>query len=239
MSEWKITGDRLFDVSSFAENQDLDFYLALKEAYPEEDFLRYRMDVFAYMPLQDEFKLHGLDIKDLVGCFDLDENCIDRLCIALLKSISEYKRLQKGGETHIISRNKVIPFALIDYIIELILRATEWHNIGIVNTSFNILIRERLSGKDSPYRQAAEKKHKKHTAIVIAEQLIDYGKKPTFREISKIMGVQPSTVMRWFPDNEFETELKTWMATRSIRDGTWKRNMEIIAESEKRTKPST
>jgi hypothetical protein len=69
-----------------------------------------------------------------------------------------------------------------------------------------MLLRERLVGPNPAYHKAYEKREDRKAAIYIGAQLLVLSENCSIRRIAEIMGVEPSTVSRWFPNDELRLE---------------------------------
>ena len=69
-----------------------------------------------------------------------------------------------------------------------------------------VLIKQQLGTLTSQYEIEQGRLYRRSEARWIAAQLLNQGKTPTYRRIGRVLGVQVSTVMRWFPDGDFSAE---------------------------------
>jgi hypothetical protein len=71
------------------------------------------------------------------------------------------------------------------------------------------LIKHQLGSISSTYEFDLDKREKRQQARWIAAQIAAKGKSPTYRQIGRAMGVQASTVMRWFAGEACISDAKT------------------------------
>ena len=88
------------------------------------------------------------------------------------------------------------------------LDSLSWNDDLFIPRDLIVLIRERLGGSNPEYEQASDAHERRSAAIQIGGQLKARGIAPSFRMLARILKVSPTTVMRWFPDGEFEQEIE-------------------------------
>ena len=213
MGHYGSAGDGGFNAASkaYKANPTLENYLALRRRDPEAEIevaVVGGFDSMFYM--RDEFARFGLDPEWVGGLLDSDPSVISATSLALMESIAEARRLSSEGETHLASRGKTVPDKLIDWIICCTLDGMSWNDELEVSRDLIVLIRERLGGAMPHYEKVGRIREAKSNAGMIAGQLKAQGISPTLKVVSEIMGVAPSTVMRWFEPGELEREADTW-----------------------------
>lgn len=199
----------------FKSDPTIENYVALRRENPDEEI---EVAIFGGLDpwialkdkRRDELKLSGIKSSLLLNVMDADEAAISELSLQLLEKLIERKKLQKNGETHLVGRDAAISDALIDYLIKCMLDAMEWTGSLTIPRDLIVLIRERLGGPSSKYRVDAEIKMHRDSAKLIAARFLAAGKKPTFRLIGKALGVDASTVKRWFPDGDMMSEAEKY-----------------------------
>ncbi|MEY4967280.1 MAG: hypothetical protein RL274_2863, partial [Pseudomonadota bacterium] len=77
---------------------------------------------------------------------------------------------------------------------------------GFVGSDLIALIKHQLGITESEYEIKLRAHERRNTARFIAAQMVSNGEEPSFRSIARQMGVEPSTVMRWFPGKELIKE---------------------------------
>ena len=102
--------------------------------------------------------------------------------------------------------------SLIDFLIVFALEACEQEGL-VPPASLVILTRERLGGSNPARYERYTVSQKKHTAVSLAMAHLEMGLDISIRRVAKEMGVQPSTVKRWFPDEIFEEYVRRFKAS--------------------------
>jgi hypothetical protein len=75
--------------------------------------------------MEEELRSHGIDLSVVEVAMDADGAAQAELSLVLLELIIERQKRQKNGETHIVSRNKVISDTLVNYLIAACLDALD------------------------------------------------------------------------------------------------------------------
>ncbi len=190
-------------VKRFDEDPSIENYVALRRFAPHGDTEIYRFaGVDPLCSLEPDLKKFGLDPVLVCGVLDGDDREMDELCLQLLERLIERKRLVAERMTHLQSRGKGISDALIDHLIVVMLEAMQQYGVD-PKPSLVLLIRERLGGANTDILKSHKKRESQDLAIFHGFQLRRRGARPTIRRVADIMGVQPSTVSRWFPDGDF------------------------------------
>lgn len=107
------------------------------------------------------------------------------------------------------SRREAISDELVNYLILVMLDIAHSYNEGLP-TSLNILIRDQFGGAHSARQRTYEKLSKRKLAAFYGFMLLKAGQQLSIRTVAKKMGEQPSTVLRWFPNNSFHSEVERW-----------------------------
>jgi hypothetical protein len=184
----------------FKANPTIEHYVRLRRENPDV-----QIEPSIYGGIDHAYELEsllegfGIDIRLYVSTLDADEAAICELSLQLLENMILAQALERQGGTHLASRQKVIPDHLIDWLVCCMLDSLSWNDSLDIPRDLIVLIRSRLIKGESTIEKLVEVRSKKFDAEMIAGQLI----MPSFRLVAKLMGVQPSTVMRWF-DSEQE-----------------------------------
>jgi len=207
------TEGRGYNAASKAYKADprVEKYIELRRSEPAAEIevsVVGGFDSLFYM--RDEFARFGLDPDLLGGILDANLDAIGEVALRIMEEIVAARRLQSSGETHLISRGRVIPDKLIDWTICCALDALSWNDDLTIPRDLIVLIRERLGGSDPHYEQVGRVREQKQAAAMIGGQLKARGIHPTFKLLGESMGVSPSTVMRWFEAGEFEQATDLW-----------------------------
>ena len=192
----------------YKKNPSIETYLDLRKSYPENDIeVAIGGGIEHAFKNQSEIEDLGISIKDYLGILDGDHECISRVCLHLLDSIAQSRKLTAAGHTHLARRHEKIPDQMIDWFICCILNSQSWNGTLELNTDLIVLIRQGLMPGMSTFEDLLAVKTQRSDAALIGGQLLAVGLVPSFRKIAKIMGVQPSTVKRWFATkDEFDRE---------------------------------
>ena len=154
--------------------------------------------------------LEGLDIlPQLVAkTLDADPASISELCLRLMERLIERDEKQDSGKTHLVSRGEAISDSLVNYLINMMLDNLEWNDELYIPRDLIVLIRYQTGGEISDQAKKLAIRDRKFNAVWIALQLSEQGKTPSYREIARVLGVNPTTVMRWFPNNDLTEQIE-------------------------------
>lgn len=169
------------------------------------------MDQLFFM--EEELSKFGFDPEMVASVLNADPEAISELSLQIMEKIIEARSLAKAGQTHLTRRGLAIPDKLVNWLVACMLDALSWNDDLYIPRDLIVLIRERLGGSNPEYEQASDAHLKRSAAITIGGQLKARGIKPSFRMLAGVLNVSPSTVMRWFPDGDFEEEIErvaTW-----------------------------
>jgi hypothetical protein len=203
----------------YKENPSIENYVSLRRANSDAEIEVAVIGGFESMfYMREELERYGINSDLLGGILDADLDAISEISLHLMEKIIEARRLEKEGETHLIRRGLGVPDRLVDWIICCSLDALSWNDELIIPRDLIVLIRERLGGPKPQYEQEGEMRHNKGNAAIVAGQIMARGMTPTFKAVGDILGVAPSTVMRWFEPGEFERKRDMW-AKRFDKDG--------------------
>jgi hypothetical protein len=162
--------------------------------------------LFAY---ETELRSVGIEPREVTGVLDADPEAHAALSLKLLGLLIDRREEQKTGGTHLVSRKKVVSDTLVNYLIGAALDSLSWNDELEISRELIVLIKHQLGCVSSHYETGEEKREKRRAALLIGAQIAANGETPTYRRIGQALGVQASTVMRWFPDNSFISEMKT------------------------------
>jgi hypothetical protein len=192
----------------YKNDPSIEKYLELRKSNPDTEIeVALSGGIEHAFKNQKEIEQLGLSIEDYLGLLDADQSCISKVCLHLLASIAESRKLHAEKQTHLARRGKKIPDQIIDWLICSMLDAESWNGTLELNRDLIVLIRHRLVPGMSSFEQLLSVKTQRSNAAQIGGQLMAMGVTPSFRKIGKILGVEPSTVKRWFESkDEFERE---------------------------------
>ncbi|MDG2527563.1 hypothetical protein [Caulobacter endophyticus] len=196
---------------AFKATPTIETYLDLRRSDPAAEIevaVTGGFEAMFYM--REEFEKFGLDPDLLGGLLDAAPEAVDAIALRLLQAIVDSRHLAGTGETHLASRERVVPHKLIDWIIVCILDAMSWNDDLTISRDLIVLIRERLGGPASHYEEVGRIRQSRQNAAILAGQLKARGISPTLAILGEAFGVSPSTVKRWFAPGELEQEGDRW-----------------------------
>lgn len=187
----------------FDEDPSIVNYVALRRfapGYDTEVFLFAGLDPFG--ALGQELEKAALDRVLVCGALGGNDRDIDELCLQLMERLIERKQLEVMGATHLQSRGRCVSDALVNCLIVSMVEVLQQDGMD-PKPSLVLLVREQLNGANAEILKSATKSDGKRRAVFLGMQLRRRGEQPTIRKIAEIMGVQPSTVSRWFTDGDY------------------------------------
>jgi hypothetical protein len=191
----------------YKKSPTIENYVRLRREYPEGEVEVSTTGGVEFLSAQEkDLRSQGLDPDVVIRLFDADLGAQAEISLLLLQKIIERDNLHKSGETHIVSRKKVVSDTLSNYLIGCALDGMSWTDNLEVTRELIVLIKQQLGTLTSQYEIDQERLNRRSQATWIAAQLLNQGKPPTYRNIGRVLGVQASTVMRWFPDGDFIAE---------------------------------
>lgn len=199
---------------AYKKAPSIEHYVKLRRADPSAEIevaVIGGMDQLYFM--EGELRKYGFDPEMIASVLDADPEAISEVSLQIMEKLIEAKNLAKAGQTHLTRRGLAIPDKLVNWLIACMLDALSWNDDLYIPRDLIVLIRERLGGSNPEYEQASDAHQKRWAAITIGGQLKARGIKPSFRMLAGALNVSPSTVMRWFPDGDFEKEIErvaTW-----------------------------
>lgn len=167
-------------------------------------------DFDVMLRLDGELRKHKIDPRVVAKVLDGNDLMIDELCLQVMESIEARRMLELEGRKHVQARKEAIPDSLVDFLIVFAMEACEQHALA-VPPSLVILLRERLGGSNPARYEDFVVSQKRHGAIQLAINDLETGGKVSIRRVAKLLGVQPSTVKRWFPNSSLENAAKDFM----------------------------
>jgi hypothetical protein len=194
---------------AYKKKPSIELYVKLRRAHPDAEIevsVIGGMEQLFYM--EPELRRFGFDPLLVASVMDADPDAISELSLQLMEGMIKARHLSKGGKTHLSRRGLAIPDKLINWLIALMLDGLSWNDDLHIPRDLIVLIRERLGGSKPEYEQASHAHEMRWAAIIIGGQLQARGIKPSFRMLAKALKVAPSTVKRWFPKGDFNTEVE-------------------------------
>jgi hypothetical protein len=192
----------------FKANPTLEGFLRLRAENPDQEFdvsLLGGIDhAFALGSLLEAF---GIPPQLYAQTLDASEFAIAQMSLLIMQDMQAEVLLKLEGRTHLAARQTVMPQHLRDWLTCCMLGALSRTDDRTVGTDLLALLHFRLMPGASRIEAMAEQHEKKIRASFVAGSLKARGLTPSFRKVAAAMGVQPSTVKRWFASEaEFRAE---------------------------------
>lgn len=193
------------DCERFHREPSIRKYLELRKRYPTENPNTNPLTDIDLPPLMErEYQEYGFDLLSICGALDGGQSEQELLSIKLLEEIQKAKDLKARGESAIHVRKLAMPAAKIDFLIVLMLKGMAFSGQSEISHAFNFLLRVKLGELESTLTQLSRTTALMDFATKIGGYMLDIGIQPSFRNVAKIMGVQPSTISRWFTIEKFK-----------------------------------
>jgi len=193
---------------TFKENPTVENYVYLRRKFPDKNIqIAISSGIEWLFANEDLLKSFNIPSSLVTGALDADFNSISELSLILLERIIERKEIINSGQTHAVSRRLVISDPLINFLINLMLDSLDWNDNLEIPRDLIILLRERIGGEISKWDKIQKTNELRTKAIIAVLKISASGEKPTYRKIGEELGVNSSTVMRWFSEKEGFDEL--------------------------------
>lgn len=201
----------------FKEEPSIEHYVRLRRKYPSRK-IEIAISGGLEWLFQNQHQLTALNISpDLVaGALDADEQSISELSLVLLERIIEREAAQKEGGTHLVSRGKAVSDTLVNYLLNMMLDSLDWNDVMTVHRDLIVLIRHQTGGGVCEWDRDEKLRELRQEARAVAIKMACEGREPSYRSIAKELGVNATTVMRWFDDAAFIEGLK--QLSQAVRD---------------------
>jgi hypothetical protein len=148
--------------------------------------------------IQAELAQLNIDLSLVNDAIEGYGHQIDELALRLMEGLIEREKIERAGGTHLQSRGIAVSDGLIDYLIVTVLEALQLDDTP-TPPSLVVLIRERLGGARPDRYVEYERARRRRDAIALAAIKFPRGK-ISVRKMAKLVGVEPSTISRWFPE---------------------------------------
>jgi len=211
MSDNDTTGAPGFNeiTKEYKASPTIENYVRLRRKYPDEPIDVGMTGGFEFLCSQaEELRSQRIGPDLVAGVMDACPSCQSKLSLLLLELLIERRKKESDGETHIVSRGKAIGDTLVNYLIAISLEALDPNYGAEISPDLIVLIKHQLGSTSSNYEIETEKREKRSQALFIAAQMAVNGEIPSYRKLGRILGVQASTVKRWFPNDTFISEAK-------------------------------
>jgi len=194
----------------FEEDPTIENYVALRRSFIRCDTEIHRFaSVDPMQGLGQDLEQAGFDRSLVCGALGGDDRDIDELCLQIMERLIERGRLAAKGETQLQARGHGISDALIGHLIIAMMEVLQQDGL-VPGPSFVLLVREQLGGANTEIYKSHIKWADRNRAVFLGMQIKRRGALPTIRKIAEIMGVQPSTVSRWFPNGDFLEQVENF-----------------------------
>lgn len=192
---------------AYKQNPTMETYLALRRAHPDAEIeISASGGLDALFRMEPELQKHGFDPADIAAILDADPEAISKVALQCMEKLIAAKELAAKGETHLVGRGKAVPLALVDWMIMVALDGMSWTGQLEIPRDLIVLIQNRLGGIQGKYYRNSELHERKQNALFIAGQMLARGEKTGIRQLARLLGVEASSVSRWFEKGEFERE---------------------------------
>lgn len=209
-----VTGDFNKLSKAYKSDPTIENYVRLRRANPEvliEIATSWSIDwLFAN---EDILKRFGINPQTMAGALDADPACISEISLQLMERLIEREAMVSAGETQVQSRGRAIGDSLVNYLIAMMLDSLDWNDEMHIPRDLMVLIKHQIRADVSAESKAMEVHTNRFNAGWIAAQLRYMGQPGSIRQVAKIMNLNPSSVARWFTEDEpFEAELERQLA---------------------------
>ena len=212
----KLSSEHLESFKSLAaayqKQPNLENYVRLRRCVPDAE-----IDVALFGGLDPLFALephlreHNIDPQRVAGALDAFLPDMDELALRLMECLVAKKKLPKSGPGHLQMRRDAISEALVDYLIVMMLEATEWNKENAPNhipSSLIVLIRERLRGAWPDLRKEYLSSQARENAAHLAARYFKFGETISARKLEALTGRSRMTASRWLKDPKFKESLE-------------------------------
>lgn len=205
-----VTGDFNDLSKAFKSNPTIEHYVQLRRSNPEvliEVATSWSIDwLFANA---DILKQHGINPETMAGALDADPACISAISLKLMECLIEREAKESAGETHVQSRGNAIGNSLVSYLIAMMLDALDRNDEMHIPRDLVVLIKHQIGAERSSEDRAMEARNNRSNSTWIAALLRYQGQPGSIRQVARTLNLNPSTVARWFNDeNTFEEEVQ-------------------------------
>ncbi len=209
----------------FKANPTIENYVRLRRESPDEIIeIGISSGIEWLFANEETLRNFNIDPEIVAGTLDADDDAISELSLILLERIIERKNDEKAGGTHLASRGVAISDSLVNFLINMMLDSIEWNDEYLLNRDLIVLIRNQIGGEYTSWDRSQKTHDLRLSAIWLAAQMIIDGKEPSYRNIAKQLGVNVTTVSRWFSDTNLRDEgekfaksfsqMRTWASER-------------------------
>jgi hypothetical protein len=185
----------------------IDDYLELRRRFPQRDTALWMVMAndanspwfgldFAFQ-LEADFKKWGIPVETFLGVLGGESNDIDLQCLSILEALSRREKLERENP-HAVAAGLAIGDALVNFLCGSILEALAHYQMPPPD-SFQVLMKCRLKLFDNEIKEQRVLHHRRvMVALLMAENPNE-----SARSISRMTGLNASTISRWMADEEF------------------------------------
>ena len=195
-------------VDAYQKKPNLENYVRLRREVPEAEIdIALFGGIDPLFHLEPELRKHDIDPQIAYRVSDACVPDMDELSLRLMQCLVAREKLPKSGPRHIEMRRNAISDPLVDYLIVMMLEATEWNKESAPNeipSSLIVLIRERLRGASPDLRKDyLAREERQHGAYLAAHRFKDF-KEISVRKLRTLTGWSQGTASRWLKDPNFK-----------------------------------
>jgi hypothetical protein len=199
---------------AFKRNPTIENYVKMRRENPNDEIeVSFTNGLDWLFANSDVLRENGIDPQWFASALDANEEAISKLSLHLLEKIVERSRLEKSGETHVMSRGVAISDSLVNYISAVMLDALSWNDDLYIPRDLLVLLRYQIIGDEPSQLKQLEAHLLEDRIAYIGAQILEYGGQVTTREIAKILNINASTVSRIFPGEKLQIESKKQLET--------------------------
>lgn len=175
-----------------------------------------------------EFMKIDIDGQTLARCMDADTEVVRSTCRKILTSMQASREQIELGETHLVGRGIAVSTTAVKAFILATLDAMErYGNKDVIPELYFLLSQVLFPGKPEAEAVRSSANLKQFCGVLAWAYNFKYGKYPSYRKLSKILNVAPSTISRMFAStDELETTAKCYaLLSDDPRDLTYLKNI--------------
>ena len=193
----------------FKANPTIENYVKLRRENPNEEIEVAITGGLEWL-FANEQLVKDFDIPPqlVASALDADPASISELSLRLMERLIERKEAEKSGKTHLVSRRGAIGDSLVNYLINMMLDSLDWNDELHIPRDLIVLIRHQIGGETSDWEKKLAIHENQSKAVWVALHLSQEGRDLSYRAIGKELGVNATTVMRWFPNNELAEKMQ-------------------------------
>ena len=194
---------------AYKANPSIELYVEMRRKYPENLIEVATSASLDWLLVNGELlESYGINPQIVAGCLDAIPENIEELSLLIMENFILRRELEGEGEVHVQSRKEIITDGLANYLISMMLDALDWNDELDIPRDLIVLIKHQFNADVSAEKRKFEVHEKRTSAKWYAAQMRAGGKTCSMRDVAKAMGVNPSTVARWFQDGKFEQEVE-------------------------------